>query len=299
MYPHFGRAPWRRLGVGGAGSFLSAAVCKEAKSPARTVRRFKGMTPARIAPITQYGAGTRAEAATKTSRLPKLTEPWSESWADSDYKFNPRRLRRNRPNRRLQNPLTEADWLAYGNSCHPTTSRAVHLNSSLPWTARAIHSFCILARELPAVFREDQGGPLFDDKGGNGQYVEGVLKSLQAHQDQHQGTQASVRRLQELDLLDPVQAKLALESGENHLSLFSGSQWESAQPISVGIIRQLFESGALELICTHLQSLAYFRATVDRPPGHHNDRRRSIIRFSGALPATTGQIKSFLEVMVL
>ena len=152
---------------------------------------------------------------------------------------------------------------------------------------------------MPAVFREDQGGSLFDDKGGNGQYVEGVLKSLQAHQDQHQGTQASVRRLEELDLLDPVQAKLALESGKNHLSLFSGSQCESAQPITGGIVRQMFESGALELICTHLQSLAYFRATVDRPPGHHNDRRRSIIRFSGALPATTGQIKSFLEVMVL
>jgi len=152
---------------------------------------------------------------------------------------------------------------------------------------------------LPAVFREDQDGPLFDDKGGNGQYLEGVLKSVQAHKGQHQGTQASVRRLEELDLLDPVQAKLALESGKNHCSLFSDSQWESAQPITGGIIRQLFESGTLELIYSHLQSLAYFRAMVDRPAGHRNARRRSIIRLSGALRATTGQIKSFLEVMVL
>ncbi|MDX1528901.1 MAG: SapC family protein [Gammaproteobacteria bacterium] len=117
--------------------------------------------------------------------------------------------------------------------------------------------------------QEGQGRPLFDDEGGRTDYLEGVLKFLQEYQVQHQRTQAFIKRLRELNLLEPMQANVALKSGKKHsIAGFQVVSRDKLNALSADAIHDLFKSGALELIYTHLQSLANFGAMVDRLSGH-------------------------------
>ncbi len=119
--------------------------------------------------------------------------------------------------------------------------------------------------------QEGHGRPLFDDEGERTEYLEGVLKFLQEYQVQHQRTQALVKKLKELKLLEPMQANVALKSGEKHsLAGFQVVSRAKLNALSADGIHDLFKSGALELIYSHLQSLANFGAMVDRLAGHRN-----------------------------
>ena len=119
--------------------------------------------------------------------------------------------------------------------------------------------------------QDGQGRPLFDDEGGRTDYLEGVLKFLQEYQVQHQRTQAFIKRLQELKLLEPMQANVALKSGEKRsLAGFQVVSREKLNALSAEVIHDLFKSGALELIYSHLQSLSNFGAMVDRLAGHRH-----------------------------
>ena len=58
------------------------------------------------------------------------------------------------------------------------------------------------------------GERLFDAEGNRTQYLEGVLNFLQQYQGQFQLTQAFCKKLQTLDLLEPMQAQVTVPAGE-------------------------------------------------------------------------------------
>ncbi len=119
--------------------------------------------------------------------------------------------------------------------------------------------------------QEGHGRPLFNDEGERTEYLEGVLKFLQEYQVQHQRTQALIQRLKDLDLLEPMQANVELKSGEKHLlSGFQVVSREKLNALSADVVHELFKNGALELVYSHLQSLANFGAMIDRLAGHRN-----------------------------
>lgn len=117
--------------------------------------------------------------------------------------------------------------------------------------------------------QEGHGRPLFDDDGERTEYLESVLKFLQQYQAQHQRTQAFIRRLEDLKLLEPMQANVSLRSGEKHsLAGFQVVSREKLSGLPADVVYELFRIGALELVYSHLQSLANFGAMVDRLAGH-------------------------------
>jgi hypothetical protein len=119
--------------------------------------------------------------------------------------------------------------------------------------------------------QEGHGRPLFDDQGKRTDYLQSVLKFLQQYQVQHQRTQAFVERLQDLDLFEPIYANVALKPGEKHsLAGFQVVSREKLSGLSVGIIHELFKDGVLELIYSHLQSLANLDVMADRLLGHRS-----------------------------
>ena len=61
--------------------------------------------------------------------------------------------------------------------------------------------------------REGRGEQLFDIEGVRTQYLETVLNFVKGYQVQHQRTQALCKRLVELGLLEPVQARFTLPGG--------------------------------------------------------------------------------------
>lgn len=116
--------------------------------------------------------------------------------------------------------------------------------------------------------REGRGQKLFDDEGKRTEYLDGVLKFLQEYQLQHQRTRAFCRRLRELDLLEPMQANVALESGEKmSLTGFYVVNRDKLKAIPAEQAKDLLETGELELIFTHLHSLRNFGAMVERLAG--------------------------------
>lgn len=119
--------------------------------------------------------------------------------------------------------------------------------------------------------QEGHGRPLFDDEGKRTEYLDGVLKFLQEYQVQHQRTQAFIKRLKDLKLLEPMQANVALKSGEKHsLAGFQVVSREKLNDLSADVVHELFKSGALELTYAHLQSLGNFGTMVDRLTAHRS-----------------------------
>ncbi len=119
--------------------------------------------------------------------------------------------------------------------------------------------------------QEGHGRPLFDDQGERTDYLQGVLRFLQQYQVQHQRTQNFVQRLQDLNLLEPMQANVALKSGEKHsLAGFQVISRKELNGLSADVIHELFKDGVLELIYSHLQSLANFGTMVDRLLSHRS-----------------------------
>jgi hypothetical protein len=101
--------------------------------------------------------------------------------------------------------------------------------------------------------RDGQGERLFDDAGGPTRYLDNVLAFLGEYQAEHQRTQAFGRRLAELDLLAPVQANVALESGQRMaLTDFRVVSRDGLKGVSDAALRTLFACDDLELIYLHL-----------------------------------------------
>ena len=119
--------------------------------------------------------------------------------------------------------------------------------------------------DYDGVNREGRGERLFDNDGERTQYLQGVLGFLQAYQVQFQRTLAFTKRLTELNLLEPMQARFTLRNGSSlTLGGFQAVSRERLKALTGDQLAALSVQDELELIFTHLQSLGHLTATAER-----------------------------------
>jgi hypothetical protein len=115
---------------------------------------------------------------------------------------------------------------------------------------------------------EGKGQRLFGDDGKPSEYTDNVLKFLQGYQAQFQRTQTFCKTLQELDLLEPMQAQVTTSTGER-LSLggFMAVSRDRMKKLSADTLAKLMASDELELVYLHLQSMRNFNRMRERLAG--------------------------------
>ena len=114
--------------------------------------------------------------------------------------------------------------------------------------------------------REGRGDPLFTPEGQPSPYVEKVLRFLQEYRAQFLRTRAFCSRLKELDLLEPMQARVGLGGRQLSLGGFSVVNRDRLQAIPGDQLAQLAGADELELVYLHLQSLRNFETLRNRLP---------------------------------
>src|SRR5262249_15860101 len=121
---------------------------------------------------------------------------------------------------------------------------------------------------------EGRGQRLFGDDGKPSSYVEQILKFLQEYQAQFRLTQSVCKKVQELDLLEPMQAQVELGSGERFfLGGFMAVNRTKLKAVSGDKLAELANSHAPELIYLHLQSIRNFTELKDRLERTGRDRK--------------------------
>lgn len=159
----------------------------------------------------------------------------------------------------------------------------VYLNDQGAWQAKYIPAFI---RRYPFVFassddgttltlcldeafagfnQEGRGERLFDDQGKPTAYVQNILRFLQGYQTEFQRTQAFCKKLNTLNLLEPMQAQVTLESGQIlSLTGFSGVNRNRLKELSGDTLSDLVNKDELELVYLQLHSLQNFEAMKER-----------------------------------
>lgn len=113
--------------------------------------------------------------------------------------------------------------------------------------------------------REGRGERLFDNEGERTQYLQSVLGFLQAYQVQFQRTLVFTKRLVELNLLEPMQARFTMRDGRSiTLGGFQAVNREKLKALTGDQLAELAAADELELIYIHLQSLKHLTATAER-----------------------------------
>lgn len=124
----------------------------------------------------------------------------------------------------------------------------------------ALFTLCV-DETFPGFNQEDKGARLFDDEGKPSQYVQDVLSFLQGFQTEHLRTQTFAQTLQELGVLEPMQANITFETGRVFsLSGFLCVNRDRLKNLAGDKLAQLAKSDELELIYAHLHSLKNFEA---------------------------------------
>ena len=149
------------------------------------------------------------------------------------------------------------------------------LNEEKKWNAKYIPAF---VRRYPFVFskstkednkfilcidekyagwnQEGNGKPLFDDNGERTEYLNNILNFVQDYQVQAMRTQDFCKKLQALDLLEPVSAKFKLPSGKQAaMTGFMAVNRKKLAELPGDKLAELAKTGELEMIYVHLQSL--------------------------------------------
>ena len=119
--------------------------------------------------------------------------------------------------------------------------------------------------EFPGFNQEGRGRRLFNDDGTPTNYVDNVLKFLQEYQAQFLRTQRFCARVKELDLLEPMQAQVTVETGQR-LSLggFMAISREKVKALKGDKLEELARTDELELIYLHMQSMRNFERLRER-----------------------------------
>lgn len=113
--------------------------------------------------------------------------------------------------------------------------------------------------------RDGRGERLFDAEGEQTQYLKNVLNFLQEYQAFFQRTKAYCKRLNDLDLLQPMQAQFNLADGERRsLSGFQVVNREKLKQLDAETIHAMFTTDELECTFLHLHSLRHFNDMVGR-----------------------------------
>ena len=168
----------------------------------------------------------------------------------------------------------------------------LYLNETNGWKAKYIPAFI---RRYPFVFssskdestftlcideefvgcnQEGRGEHLFDADGTRTQYLENVLRFVNDYQGQFRRTQLFCKKLQELDLLEPMQAQFTLSSGQQlRLAGFMAVNRERLKKLPDDQILALFKTDELELVYLHLQSMKNFNAMVEKTAAHDAEQK--------------------------
>ena len=119
--------------------------------------------------------------------------------------------------------------------------------------------------EFEGFNREGRGRALFDESGKPSDYTDRVLKFLKEYQTQFLRTQAFCKKVQALDLLEPMQAQVTLNS-EQRLSLsgFMAVSREKLKALPAEKLAELAKTDELELLYLHIQSMRNFEGLRDR-----------------------------------
>ena len=116
--------------------------------------------------------------------------------------------------------------------------------------------------------REGRGQRLFAEDGKPTPYVDNILKFLQEYQAQFRRTQIFCDRVQELKLLDPMQAQVEIASGERMaLGGFMAVERTRLKEVPGEKLAELAKTDELELLYVHLQSMRNFTTLKDRLAG--------------------------------
>jgi hypothetical protein len=115
------------------------------------------------------------------------------------------------------------------------------------------------------VNREGRGERLFDADGEQTQYLKNVLGFLQAYQAQFQVTKAFCNQLQEMNLMEPMQAQFRLEGDQSvALSGFLAVSRDKVKALSGDQLAALAANGGLELIYRHLFSIRNLEKVAEK-----------------------------------
>ncbi len=176
-----------------------------------------------------------------------------------------------------------------GETCLPVVilgvepGRNVYVKEDGSWDAAYVPAF---VRRYPFVFaasddgktltlcidesfsgcnREGRGEQLFDADGERTQYLETVLNFATGYQAQHLRTRALCKRLQDLGLLEPMQAQFTLPGGTRKgLTGFMAVNRSKLKALGRETLADMALSDELELVYLHLQSLQNFRRVLER-----------------------------------
>jgi len=151
------------------------------------------------------------------------------------------------------------------------------------WQARYIPAF---VRRYPFVFSSRDNGATFTlcvdeaykgyNQDGRGQrlfnddkkptpFVENVLKFLEQYQIEFQRTQIFCKKLQELNLLEPMRAQVNLEGGERmSLTGFMAVNRDRLKALAPEKLAELAKTDELELLYLHLHSMRNFAGMRER-----------------------------------
>jgi hypothetical protein len=120
--------------------------------------------------------------------------------------------------------------------------------------------------DFPGFNRDGRGEALFTVDLQPSSYVSKVLRFLQEYRAQFVRTIAFCRRLKELDLLEPVQARYTLEGAKCSLGGFSMVGRDKLKALPADKLGELAASDELELLYLHLHSLRNFDQLCGRLP---------------------------------
>jgi hypothetical protein len=125
-----------------------------------------------------------------------------------------------------------------------------------------------LDEDFHGVNRRGAGERLFDADGNRTQYLQNVLNFLQAYQAQYEATRLFVKRLSDLELLEPAQVQFTLRNGQTAaLAGFQVLNRLKFRALPGEALAKLNADGDLDLIYAHLFSQRNFAPTADRISG--------------------------------
>ncbi|WP_415897455.1 SapC family protein [Neptuniibacter sp. QD72_48] len=116
--------------------------------------------------------------------------------------------------------------------------------------------------------QEGRGEKLFDADGEQTQYLSSVLDFLKEYQVHYQRTKAFAKKLQELDLLEPMGAQFTTPAGEKRtVTGFQAVNREKLKGLAPETFAELAKTDELELIYVHLQSMRNFTKMLEKVSG--------------------------------
>ena len=118
---------------------------------------------------------------------------------------------------------------------------------------------------FPGFNQEGKGQKLFEGDGKATGFVDNVLRFLQSYQVEFQRTQAFCKKLQALNLLEPMRAQMTLDSGERMaLTGFMAVSRARLKTLPGEKLTEMARSDELELLYAHLHSMRNFAAMRER-----------------------------------